>query len=135
MTTGGAKAVRRRRIFARDGHRCVYCGRVLPEEQLSLDHVEPRRKGGDHSDGNLVTACLPCNRLKGGRPAWAFLAAEPEARTHFLRNARWVWPRHRHAVLEAAGEVGGAASSDGGDAGRPGTTGADGGPAARRRDP
>jgi hypothetical protein len=106
MTTGGAKAERRRRIFARDGHRCVYCGSVLPEEQLSLDHVEPRRKGGDHSDGNLVTACIPCNRLKGGRAAWAFLASEPQARATFLRHARWVWPRHRRAVQDAAGGAG-----------------------------
>ncbi|HSM36782.1 MAG TPA: HNH endonuclease [Longimicrobiales bacterium] len=121
MTTGGA-AVRRRRIFARDGHRCVYCGRVLPDEQLSLDHVEPRRKGGDHSDGNLVTACLPCNRLKGGRSAWAFLAAEPEARALFLRHARWVWPRHRRAVLEAAGESGDGTSPEGRDAGCAGPT-------------
>ncbi len=105
MTTPGAKAQRRRRIFARDGHRCVYCGKVLPEELLSLDHVEPRRKGGDHSDGNLVTACRPCNRAKGGRPAWEYLASEDEARRTFLSNARWIWPRHRRAVLEAAGKA------------------------------
>lgn len=102
MSTPGAKAQRRRRIFARDGYRCVYCGKVLPDELLSLDHVEPRRKGGDHSDGNLVTACRPCNLAKGGRPAWAYLAAEDEARRTFLRTARWIWPRHRRAVEEAA---------------------------------
>ncbi len=102
MTTAAARAERRRRIFARDGHRCVYCARVLPEDQLSLDHVEPRRKGGDHSEGNLVTACRACNRAKGGRPAWAYLAAEDDARATFLRYARWIWPRHRRAVEEAA---------------------------------
>lgn len=101
MTTPGARAERRRRIYTRDGYRCVYCGRVFPAEQLSLDHVEPRRKGGDHSDGNLVTSCLPCNRRKGGRPAWAFLADDDEARATFLRYAS-VWPRHRRAVEEAA---------------------------------
>jgi hypothetical protein len=102
MTSPGAIAERRRRIFARDGHRCVYCGKVLPDDLLSLDHVEPRRKGGDHSDGNLVTACIPCNREKGGRPAWAYLATDEAARSVFLHHARWIWPRHRRAVEEAA---------------------------------
>lgn len=111
MTSPGANAERRRRIFERDGHRCVYCGQVFPHDLLSLDHVEPRRKGGDHSEGNLVTACLPCNRLKGGRPAWSFLAADAGARASFLRHARFVWPRHRRAVEEAAAS---AAAGDGG---------------------
>ncbi|MEN8374245.1 MAG: HNH endonuclease [Gemmatimonadota bacterium] len=102
MTTGGAKAERRRRIFERDGYRCVYCGRPYEESQLSVDHVEPRQRGGDHSDGNLVTACLTCNRGKAGRPAWAYLESDAMARENFLRSARWVWPRHRRAVIEAA---------------------------------
>lgn len=113
MTSPGAKAERRRRIFARDEHRCVYCGRVFPGDRLSLDHVEPRRKGGDHSDGNLVTACLPCNRLKGGRPAWSFLATDADARAAFLRHARFVWPRHRRAVEEAAATATAAACEGG----------------------
>jgi 5-methylcytosine-specific restriction endonuclease McrA len=92
----------RERIFARDGFRCVYCGLVLPAEQLSLDHVQPRLRGGDASEGNLVTACRPCNTRKGSAPAWAWLADLPEERASFLRHATAVWPRHRRAVEEAA---------------------------------
>ncbi|MDQ3521454.1 MAG: HNH endonuclease [Gemmatimonadota bacterium] len=92
----------RDRIFRREGMRCVYCGNIFPAEQLTLDHVEPRMRGGDNSDGNLVTACRGCNGRKGGAPAWAFLAENPEDRANFLRLATGVWPRLRRAVEEAA---------------------------------
>lgn len=92
----------RERLFRRDGMRCVYCGNVFPAEQLTLDHVEPRVRGGDNSDGNLVTACRGCNTRKGGAPAWAFLAENPEDRANFLRLATGVWSRLRRAVEEAA---------------------------------
>lgn len=95
--------MRREEVFERDGHRCVYCGEPRPEDELSVDHVEPRRKGGDSSRGNVVTACIPCNREKGGAPAWAYLAERPEKRANFLRLAPYVWPRLREAVEEAAG--------------------------------
>lgn len=92
----------RDRIFHRDEFRCVYCARVLPPEELSVDHVEPRMRGGDQSGGNLVTACRPCNTAKGSLPAWAFLAERPEERSNFLTLARHLWPRLRRAVVEAA---------------------------------
>ena len=95
-------AAARERIFSRDAHRCVYCGEVFPPERLTLDHVQPRMRGGDHSPGNLVTACGPCNARKASRPAWAFLAELPEERANFLRYATGVWPRLRRAVEEAA---------------------------------
>ena len=55
----------RREVFARDGHRCQYCGRRI--KPLTLDHVVPRHRGGEHSWGNLVAACGECNHRKGGR--------------------------------------------------------------------
>jgi hypothetical protein len=92
----------RRRIFERDGFRCVYCAGVFPPEQLSLDHVQPRMRGGDNSEGNLVTACRADNTRKGSRPAWSFLADLPAERGNFLRYATHVWPRHRRAIEQAA---------------------------------
>ncbi len=92
----------RKAVFARDDHRCVYCGEGPPEVELTVDHVEPRRKGGDNSSGNLVTACAGCNRAKGGRPAWAWLRDRRPERTRFLARAPYVWPRLRQAVQEAA---------------------------------
>jgi hypothetical protein len=92
--------VKRSELFARDGNRCVYCGLVQEPDALSVDHVQPRMRGGDGSGGNLVTACRGCNTKKGGRSLATFLAAEPEARRNFFALARYVWPRHLRAVAE-----------------------------------
>jgi hypothetical protein len=93
---------KRLRIFERDGFRCVYCATVYPAEELSVDHVEPRRKGGDRSPGNLVTCCKVCNAEKGGAAAWSFLARRPDLRANFLALAAAVWPRLRRAVEQEA---------------------------------
>ena len=92
--------MKRQDIFERDGYRCVYCGLVHEPDALSVDHVQPRMRGGDGSPGNLVTACRGCNTIKGGRPLATFLAEEPERRRNFFALARYVWPRHLKAVAE-----------------------------------
>ncbi len=100
---GGAHPLtRRERIFARDHFRCVYCNAQPLVHELTLDHVEPRVKGGDQSDGNLVTCCKACNELKAGKAAWSFLASDSERRENFLLNASAVWPRIKRAIIEAA---------------------------------
>jgi 5-methylcytosine-specific restriction endonuclease McrA len=55
----------RRNLFQRDGHRCQYCG--CTGQQLSVDHVVPRSRGGADAWDNVTTACLPCNVRKGNR--------------------------------------------------------------------
>lgn len=93
---------RRRRIFERDRFKCVYCDLVFSDPELTLDHVEPRVKGGDHSDGNLVTCCKGCNTLKAGRAAWSFLSSDEVRRNNFYKNATAVWPRIMRAIEQAA---------------------------------
>lgn len=85
--------MKRTRIFERDEYRCVYCGEQFSAEELSVDHVQARVRGGDHSDGNLVTACKGCNTLKGHRRLADFLRENPSVRAHFFAHARHVWPR------------------------------------------
>ncbi len=92
--------MKRTEVFARDGYRCVYCGLEQEADNLSVDHVQPRMRGGDGSPGNLVTACRGCNTKKGGRSLPAFLYEDPDARRNFFRLARYVWPRHLKAVAE-----------------------------------
>ena len=75
----------RQAIFARDSHRCQYCGRHFPVSKLSLDHVVPRRSGGQNTWENMVCACRKCNVKKGGRtPSQARmkLAQKPTRPTH-----------------------------------------------------
>ena len=92
--------MKRLEVFARDRHRCVYCGEVFAAEELSVDHVQPRQRGGDGSSGNVVTACKRCNTLKGDRPLAEYLASDPAACRNFFALARHVWPRHLRAVVE-----------------------------------
>ena len=92
--------MRREQVFARDEYRCVYCGLPFDAEELTVDHVQPRVRGGDRSGGNLVTACRGCNTLKGHTRLAHFLVATPSARENFFRLARHVWPRHLRAVQE-----------------------------------
>ena len=86
--------MRREQIFARDEYRCVYCGERFEPDLLTVDHVQPRMRGGDRSGGNLVTACSACNARKGALRLSEFLRADAVAREHFFRLAvGHVWPR------------------------------------------
>ena len=40
---------------------CMACG---SSEELSLEHLIPLSRGGDHGIGNLATLCTPCNSSK-----------------------------------------------------------------------
>lgn len=54
----------RKRIFDRDGNKCLRCGR---QDQLSIDHIVSIKQGGWDSDDNLQTLCVFCNSSKGGK--------------------------------------------------------------------
>lgn len=54
-------------IFKRDGFTCQYCGSHPPSAILHIDHINPVSKGGDNSDGNLITSCSNCNGGKAAR--------------------------------------------------------------------
>jgi len=74
--------VNRREVLRRDHHSCQYCG---SSKRLTLDHVMPRSKGGQHTWDNVVTACERCNSHKGDRtPAEAGmqLRTKPKAPMH-----------------------------------------------------
>ncbi len=66
----------RKEILLRDDHTCQYCGRR--SHDLTIDHVVPRHRGGQHVWENVVAACKPCNHRKGGKTL-------QEARMHLIR--------------------------------------------------
>jgi hypothetical protein len=88
----------------------VYCAQPFQPHELTLDHVEPKMRGGDDSEGNLVSCCRECNRAKAGLAAWQYLSSRPEVRTTFLKSveesdtshAKQVWSRLIRAIREAA---------------------------------
>ena len=66
----------RKEVLVRDDHTCQYCGKR--GHDLTLDHVMPRHRGGQHIWENVVAACKPCNHRKGGK-------TPEEARVRLLR--------------------------------------------------
>lgn len=75
----------RTNIYLRDKYRCQYCGRQGKPDELNIDHLIPRSRGGASSWDNVVVACIACNRRKGNRlpeEAGMFPRREP-------RRPRW----------------------------------------------
>lgn len=57
----------RRNVLLRDNFQCQYCGVRGRSAEMSIDHVEPKSRGGRMTWDNVVTACHDCNRRKGAR--------------------------------------------------------------------
>lgn len=57
----------RKNIFLRDGGRCMYCGQRFIPQELTLDHIVPRSRGGSNAWDNLVACCQKDNHRKGDR--------------------------------------------------------------------
>ncbi len=88
-------ALNRVTLFARDHHKCQYCG--LPAD--SIDHVIPKSRGGAHAWENVVAACKRCNMRKQDRlphEAGFVLARKPFA----PRRRVWLLAMSRGAPSE-----------------------------------
>ncbi|MEM8868354.1 MAG: HNH endonuclease [Verrucomicrobiota bacterium] len=57
----------RENLFERDNYRCQYCGNGFEAQDLNMDHVIPRDRGGRTSWENIVTSCIKCNSRKANR--------------------------------------------------------------------
>ena len=57
----------RSNILWRDENTCQYCGKLGTSENLTLDHILPRSRGGKNTWQNLVAACKKCNQKKANR--------------------------------------------------------------------
>jgi hypothetical protein len=54
-------------VLDRDGYICQICGEPVLPEELSLDHVYPKSRGGAHTKENLRVVHRCCNSRKGAR--------------------------------------------------------------------
>jgi len=86
----------RANVYARDDHRCQYCGKKLPPSQLTFDHVIPVARGGHKGWDNIVTCCIPCNRKKGDH-------TPEEIGLALLRDRKRFPSGSRHPDLESRG--------------------------------
>jgi hypothetical protein len=68
------RAARLELAVARDGDRCVWCGRAFgPLVRPTTEHVVPRVKGGPSWLENEVAACRRCNGERGHQSPVAWL--------------------------------------------------------------
>jgi 5-methylcytosine-specific restriction endonuclease McrA len=101
----------RRNVFKRDHWTCQYCGVQPGGEELTIDHVVPRSRGGTSTWENCVLSCIACNKRKADRtpeqarmklrrrpvrPAWKPLYARHEVRieswSKFVSETYWNVP-------------------------------------------
>ncbi|GAN87571.1 HNH endonuclease [Komagataeibacter intermedius] len=88
-------------VFLRDNFSCQYCNTRFPTQELTFDHVIPRSRGGRTSWENVVTACSPCNLIKGSymphqiRMYPAGTPAQPTSR-RLQENGRAFPPNYLH---------------------------------------
>lgn len=89
---------KRKRIYERDGWRCVWCGGrlTLGKRKLlglagdspTLDHILPRALGGGNEAHNLITSCYSCNSCnskRGDTPAVLWAGTYPNPGKVFAR--------------------------------------------------
>jgi predicted restriction endonuclease len=62
VTSSEAKRKWRQSIKEHWDYECAYCGET---ENLTLDHITPRSKGGTDRVTNVLCACKECNISKG----------------------------------------------------------------------
>lgn len=80
MTVDVDETTTLRRIWTRDGGKCVYCQKEthLGGEQdgndATRDHIVPISRGGRHVEENIVLACRSCNSHKSAS-SWEELTA------------------------------------------------------------
>lgn len=54
-------------VYQRDKFTCQYCAQKFGVKELTLDHIDPKSKGGANEATNLVAACKSCNNRKANR--------------------------------------------------------------------
>lgn len=62
----------RKNLFIRDNYTCQYCGKTMPSNELTYDHIIPKSKWRNNKYPatcwtNIITACYSCNRKKGNK--------------------------------------------------------------------
>lgn len=60
-------AFTKKNVLRRDNYTCQYCNHHPRPEDLTIDHIIPKSRGGETLWENCVAACKRCNKIKGNR--------------------------------------------------------------------
>lgn len=91
----------RKNIFKRDRYTCQYCGCQPGPEELTIDHVMPRSRGGTSTWENCLLACVACNKKKADKtPAEAGMPMRKVPKKPSWKTLSQVHPRARRESWE-----------------------------------
>ena len=82
-TSSEAKRKWRQSIKEKWDYQCAYCG---SEENLTLDHITPRSKGGSNRITNVLCACKECNNSKNHQVWYEWYMNQPFFTTERLSD-------------------------------------------------
>jgi 5-methylcytosine-specific restriction endonuclease McrA len=54
-------------VLKRDCYHCSYCGHFVRPNNITVDHIIPKSRGGGSTFANCVAACRDCNRRKANK--------------------------------------------------------------------
>lgn len=91
----------RQNLLIRDNFACQYCGTILNNNTLTVDHVIPRVRGGKTRWDNIVCACKKCNSEKGHKsvmkpmqapfkPSYYDLVGNAQKLPIVVPDAKWI---------------------------------------------
>ncbi len=102
----------RRLVRQRAADCCEYCQRpqmASPLISLQMEHIVPKKHGGDDALGNLALACVDCNLRKGSDLAGIDPATQELTSLFHPRRDRWDrhfrWEGFRIVGLTAIGRT------------------------------
>lgn len=67
------KRSKKQKLINLYGPYCWWCGKCSSGEQLTIEHLFPKSRGGSNSPENLRLACEKCNKSRGNSlypPNW-----------------------------------------------------------------
>jgi len=89
----------------RAGGNCEYCRSQerFSADSFSVDHINPRARGGGHESGNLALSCQGCNNLKSASVDGIDPVTGSIAPLFHPRSQRWIehfaWSTERTHVI------------------------------------
>lgn len=78
-------------------HKCAYCG---SQQRLQCDHIEPLSKGGAHTIGNVIPACILCNSSKNNHDVYDWMERKGYDWARFCRNYGYMMSEYDSRITE-----------------------------------
>lgn len=79
---------------------CVFCGDA---DNLHMDHLVPRSRGGKDEADNMAWSCQRCNTLRGDKGVFEWLGLEKKDNLHRIVAGKYL--KELLALHEAAGTL------------------------------